>query len=84
MLIAWIGWPEIVVILVVVLLLFGGKKLPELARGIARGLKSFKKEMNEVKGHFEDTDAQPPSRDEESEPKTRNQGLKQEQAKDES
>ena len=63
---AWgIGWPEIVVILIVVLLLFGGKKLPELARGLARGLKSFKREMHEVKDEFKDSadaDDQPPDK----------------------
>lgn len=41
------GW-EWVIILVVVLLLFGGKKIPELMRGIGKGVKSFKQGMNEV------------------------------------
>ena len=50
-----LGWPEIVVILVVALLLFGGKKLPEMAKGLARGLKTFKKEMSEVKDEFKDS-----------------------------
>ena len=50
-----VGWPEIVVIMVVALLLFGGKKLPEMAKGLARGLKTFKKEMREVKDEFKDT-----------------------------
>ena len=49
------GWPEIVVILVLALLLFGGKKLPEMAKGLARGLKTFKKEMREVKDEFKDS-----------------------------
>ena len=43
-----IGWMEILIILVAVLLLFGGRKLPELARGLAKGIKSFKKEMKSV------------------------------------
>ena len=63
---AWgLGWTEVVVVLVVVLLLFGGKKLPELAKGLARGLKSFKKEMSEVKDEFKDsidTDNQQPDK----------------------
>ena len=50
-----VGWPEIVVIMVVALLLFGGKKLPEMAKGLARGLKTFKKEMREVKDEFKDS-----------------------------
>jgi sec-independent protein translocase protein TatA len=37
-----VGAPEIVVIALVVLLLFGGKKIPELMRGIGKGVKSFK------------------------------------------
>ena len=37
-----IGATEIIVILVIVLLLFGGKKIPELMRGLGRGMKEFK------------------------------------------
>lgn len=40
------GW-EVVVILAVILLLFGGKKLPELAQGLGKGIKEFKKATNE-------------------------------------
>lgn len=47
-----LGWPEIVIIMVVILLLFGGKKLPELAKGVAKGLKTFRREMDDVKGHI--------------------------------
>jgi sec-independent protein translocase protein TatA len=46
-LLAFLGWPEIVMILVVVLLLFGAKKLPELARGLGSGIKEFKKASSE-------------------------------------
>ena len=45
---------EIVLIMVVVLLLFGGKKIPELSRGVAKGLKVFKTEMNDVKKQFKE------------------------------
>jgi sec-independent protein translocase protein TatA len=37
-----LGAPEIIIIALVVLLLFGGKKIPELMRGIGKGVKSFK------------------------------------------
>ena len=37
-----IGWPQIVLIAVVILLLFGGKKIPELMRGLGSGIKEFK------------------------------------------
>ncbi len=37
-----LGPPQIILIVVVVLLLFGGKKIPELMRGLGRGVKEFK------------------------------------------
>jgi sec-independent protein translocase protein TatA len=37
-----LGMPEILIILVVVLLLFGGKKIPELMKGLGTGIKEFK------------------------------------------
>ena len=39
---AGLGGPEIILILVVVLLMFGGKKIPELMRGLGKGMKEFK------------------------------------------
>ena len=41
-----IGWPEILVIALMVLLLFGAKKIPELMKGLGKGVKSFKDGMN--------------------------------------
>ena len=43
-----LGMQEILIIAFVVLLLFGGKKIPELMKGIGKGVKSFKEGMNEV------------------------------------
>lgn len=43
-----IGAPEIIFIVLIVLLLFGGKKIPELMKGLGKGVKSFKQGMNEV------------------------------------
>ena len=37
-----LGAPEIIIILVIVLLMFGGKKIPELMKGLGRGVKDFK------------------------------------------
>lgn len=37
-----LGAPEIIIILIIVLLLFGGKKIPELMKGLGRGIKDFK------------------------------------------
>ena len=41
-----IGWGEILIIALIVLLLFGAKKIPELMRGMGKGVKSFKDGMN--------------------------------------
>ena len=43
-----LGMQEILIIAFVVLLLFGGKKIPELMKGLGKGVKSFKEGMNEV------------------------------------
>lgn len=43
-----LGTNEIIIIALVVLLLFGGKKIPELMRGIGKGVKSFKDGMNDI------------------------------------
>lgn len=42
----FIGTSEIIVIALIILLLFGGSKIPELMRGIGKGIKSFKDGMN--------------------------------------
>lgn len=48
MIFAWApGLPEILIILVVVLLLFGGKKIPELMKGMGKGIKEFKKGVSD-------------------------------------
>lgn len=43
-----IGAPEIIFIVLIVLLLFGGKKIPELMKGLGKGVKSFKQGMSEM------------------------------------
>ncbi len=43
-----IGAPEIIIIALVILLIFGGKKIPELMKGLGKGVKSFKDGMNEI------------------------------------
>ena len=45
-----IGTGEILLIVLAILLLFGGKKLPELMRGMGKGVKEFKDAMNEPSG----------------------------------
>ena len=44
-----IGTIEILIILFIVLLLFGAKRLPELAKGLGKGIKEFKKASNDIK-----------------------------------
>ncbi len=41
------GPQEIILILIIVLLLFGGRKIPELMKGLGKGMKEFKKASNE-------------------------------------
>ena len=48
-----IGPWEVVIVLVVVLIIFGGKKIPELARGLGQGLREFKKATHEIKDEVE-------------------------------
>lgn len=43
-----LGTGEIFIIALIVLLLFGGKKIPELMRGVGKGVKSFKDGMNDI------------------------------------
>ena len=43
-----LGWGEIVVIMLVILLLFGAKKLPELAKGLGKGIREFKKASSDI------------------------------------
>ncbi len=48
-----LGTGEIIIIALVVLLLFGGKKIPELMRGLGKGVRSFKDGINEVEKQIE-------------------------------
>ncbi|MCR5643159.1 MAG: twin-arginine translocase TatA/TatE family subunit [Prevotella sp.] len=51
-----LGMQEILVIALIILLLFGGKKIPELMKGLGKGVKSFKEGMNEVSETFDEPD----------------------------
>ena len=50
----FIGTWELIVIVLVILLLFGGKKIPELMKGLGKGVKSFKEGMSEVEKEVSD------------------------------
>lgn len=43
-----LGWQEMLVILLVILLLFGAKRLPEIAKGLGKGIKEFKGAIKET------------------------------------
>jgi len=43
-----IGAPEIIIVALIVLLLFGGKKIPELMKGLGKGVRSFKAGMKDI------------------------------------
>jgi sec-independent protein translocase protein TatA len=51
-----LGAGEIILIVLVVLLLFGAKKIPELARGIGKGMSEFKKGLKDVQDEIKTTD----------------------------
>lgn len=56
-----IGMQEILILALIILLLFGGKKIPELMKGLGKGVKSFKDGMN---GKLEDEQEAPKNKDE--------------------
>lgn len=56
-----LGGTELMVILGAVLLLFGPKKLPELARGLGKGIREFKKASSEVTEELQRTMDEPPA-----------------------
>lgn len=53
-----LGVPEILLIALVVLLFFGGKKIPEMMRGLGKGVRSFKEGMNDIEKELNDTPTQ--------------------------
>ena len=50
-----IGMQEVLLIALVVLLFFGGKKIPELMKGLGKGVRSFKEGMNDIEKDVKDT-----------------------------
>ena len=50
-----IGYQEILIIALIILLLFGGRKIPELMKGLGKGMKSFKDGMNGIEEEAGDT-----------------------------
>lgn len=54
-----IGGGELIIVALIVLLLFGGKKIPELMRGIGKGIRSFKEGVNNIEKDIENAGEEP-------------------------
>lgn len=59
MLLGSLGTGEIILIVLALLLMFGGKKIPELARGLGKGIREFKDASSDVKREIEDSVTNP-------------------------
>ncbi|MCJ8166228.1 twin-arginine translocase TatA/TatE family subunit [Pontibacter sp. E15-1] len=55
-----LGGTEVIIILIAVLLLFGAKRIPELAKGLGRGIREFKDATNEIKNDIENPKREEP------------------------
>ena len=64
-----LGTTEIILIVLVVLLLFGGRKIPELMRGVGKGVKSFKDGIAGMDEDLKDTDKSKPPAEKKDAPK---------------
>jgi len=52
-----LGMPEIILTALIVLLLFGGSKIPELMRGLGKGVSEFKKGVKDIENEIKNTDS---------------------------
>ena len=66
----FIGTWELVLIILVIVLILGGKKIPELMKGVGKGVKSFKEGMNEVEEQINQADPAKPLAKPEEAPKS--------------
>ena len=66
----FIGTWELILIILIIVLIFGGKKIPELMKGVGNGVKSFKEGMNEVEEQINQADPAKPLAKPEDAPKT--------------
>ncbi len=48
-----IGWQEILLILLIVLLFFGARRIPEIAKGLGKGVREFKKAVHDVESEVD-------------------------------
>ena len=57
----FIGTWELILIILIIVLIFGGKKIPELMKGVGKGVKSFKEGMNEIEDQVNQSDPSKPA-----------------------
>jgi len=55
-----LGFGEIIFILLILLLVFGARRLPEIGQSLGKGIREFKKSMNEISGEFNNAVQPPP------------------------
>lgn len=67
-----LGTGEILIIAFVILLLFGGRKIPELMRGIGKGVRNFRQGMNEITDEIANPPADPTDKSSSDKPADRN------------
>ena len=79
-----IGTTELIIIMFIILLIFGAKKLPELAQGLGKGIREFKKASNEIQDelNIDNTDQIKPKKEEKSEPAPKPNSDKEEKTED--
>jgi len=70
------GPTELIVILLLVLVLFGAKRIPEIAQGLGKGIREFKKSMREIQGEIES-----PEQNQKKKPETKKPEEKKENEK---
>ena len=58
-----VGYQELIVIFLLVLLLFGGRKIPEIARGLGKGIREFRKAKDDIRDAIEREDEAVAARD---------------------
>jgi TatA/E family protein of Tat protein translocase len=76
-----IGTTELIIIMFIILLIFGAKKLPELAQGLGKGIREFKRASNDIQEELNINKEEPPKKKEieKEEPKADNESDKPEE-----
>jgi len=74
-----LGFPEIMIILIIILLLFGAKRIPEIAGSMGKGIREFKKNINEATREITSETQPPPA----SEPRLTSAELERRRVADE-